>query len=345
MAIVTTANQRVPKIDVYDVLAGDFDAFETPIYNRLRKGPDTPDAKLFQFPFDVPDAPTNVGSPEGVEYSQAGTSTYGGRDLLYGRMQHQKEFFGVAEVAQGNEVYAANGVDEFTYQMRRALRKMLKSAERVVIGEQEAQAGNGSAAFRTRGLELLITATGEIAAQTDSATVVPAAFRPAAAQTVAQEVTAGDYTLDEDDITDPFESIYNALGSRIDLDVFCTTRFKSKVTRFGKLQPTVSNFTVVRRFNEDAADKTITATIDTYHGDCGTARFQLHPFLRLDVTQKANALGLDMRYIQLRMRQTPKAEKLPPAGGGDRGLVMQTFGVQCVPKYQAKWYEVDLVTG
>jgi hypothetical protein len=345
MAIITSGNQRIPKPDVFDVIMGDFDAFETPLYNRLRKGPDVPDAKLFQFPFDVPDSPTNTGSAEGVEYTQAGTTTFGGRDLLYGRCHHQKNFFGVGEVAQGNEVYGTNQSDEFAYQMRRALRKMMKNAERVIIGEQEAQAGNGSTAYQTRGLELWLTDTANIAAQTDSSTVCPAAFRPAADQIVAQEVASSDYSLTEDQITDPFQSIYNALGSRLNLDVFCTTTFKSKVSRFGKLQADVSSFTAVRRFSQDAKDMKITATIDTYHGDCGTARFELHPFLRLDSAQKANALGLDMRYLQLRVRQAPKAEELPKAGGGRRGTVYQTFGLQCMPKYAAKWYEVDLVTG
>lgn len=336
MPIVLENTQRTQKPDVYDVLVGEYDAAKEPVFNRLIKGPDVPDAKLFQFPFDVPDDPTNEGAPEGVDFSQSDAEILGGRDLLYGRCHHDNQFFGVGEISQGNQVYATNGEDEFTYQMKRALRRMMKNAELTVIGNQEAQAGNGSSDFRTRGAELWINFN--VTGQTDTQTVCPAAFRTPTAQVVNLAVTGDDYPLAEDDISVVFESLFNTLKGNMDLDVFCTTKFKKKVSGWGNLVDVDTDQVSVRRFNIDADEHKIVAKIDTWQGDAGTARFQLHPWLRFNTTnQKAEALGLDFKYLSLRVRQAPKAVELPKAGGGRRGQASQTYGLRCVPKFLAKW--------
>ena len=344
MAIINTSTQATKKPDVFDVLMGgdqSWDPSETPLFSSGRKGPDTPNAALFQFPYDIPDSPINTGAAEGGLYSQAGTTTYGGRDLLYGRMHHLKEFFGVGEVAQGNEVYATNGADEFTYQMRRALRKQIKSMEYITIGVQESQAGNGSTTFTTRGLELSITETASIAAQTDTATVVPANFRPAAAQVATITISGGDYSLTEDQINSVFNSVYNVLKDKIDYEMWCTTAFKSKVSAWGNLQTVTGSTQVsVRRFNQQLSS--IIATIDMWKGDAGKATFELHPWLRFDTTnQKAEAIGLDKRFWQYRVRKSPSARRLPEQGGGEQGVCETTMGVQCMPKYLAKWKRND----
>lgn len=336
--IVHRGNQATVKPDIYDVLHGDFDAAEAPLYNRFKKLGDSPDAAIFNWPFDVPDNPSNTGSPEGRRYDQANAQQYGGRDLMYGRMHYHKEEFGVGEVSEGNQVQGSGGAPEYSYQAKRALRKTLKSAEYTIVGGQESQAGSKNAEYRTRGLERLIVDTAGIAVQTDAPTVIPEAFRPAAAQIKTLTVNAGDYPLTEAEITDPFESIYNVLKSKINLDVFCTTKFKGKVSAFGKLVPTVADMTIVRRFNEKAEDMTINAVIETYVGDCGIARFDLHPWLRHDTgTQLSEAFGLDLRYGGLRMRTPPSVKQLPDQAAGKEGYTQHMFGLQLTPKFQARW--------
>jgi hypothetical protein len=341
MAIVTQGSQATIKPDIFDVLMGgdmSWDPSATPLFSALRKGPDTPNAALFQFPYDIPDDPSNTGSAEGGRYAQASTTTYGGRALLYGRMHHKKAFFGVGEVAEGNEVYATNGADEFTYQMRRALRQLVKSMEYLTVGVQESQAGNGTTTFVTRGLENWIVATAGIATQTDTATIVPANFRPAAAQIASLTVTSSDYPLVESQVNNVFNSVYDVLKDKIDYDVHCTSRFKSKVSQWGNLQTNLSGSTQVRRFNQSAESMKIIATIEEWIGDAGKARFALHPWLRFDTAaQYAEALGLDYRFVQYRARTAPKARRLPDAGGGPEGVAEFTMGVQCMPKYLSKW--------
>jgi|GEM_PF-4807039 hypothetical protein len=336
--IIHRGNQLTVKPDVYDVLLGEFDAAEAPLYNRFKKLGDSPDAALFNWPFDVADNPSNAGAPEGRRYDQGNTTTKGARADMYGRMHYHKEEFGVGEVSEGNQVRGTNGLAEYAYQTKGALRSTIKSAEYTLVGGQESQAGSKTVNYVTRGLERLIVDTAGIAVQTDTPTVIPAAFRPAAAQVKTLTVTSGDYPLTEANITDPFESIYNVLKSKINLDVFCTTKFKGKVSGFGKLTPTVTDMTVVSRFNNNAADMKVVAVIETYVGDCGIARFDLHPWLRHDTgTQLSEAIGLDMRYGGLRMRTPPSVKQLPDQAAGKEGYTQHMFGLQMTPKFQARW--------
>lgn len=336
--IVHQGTQLTIKPDVYDVLRGVVDLFQSILYNRLFKGPDSPDATLFHYGFDAPDNPDNGGDEEGAEFDASAAESYGNRANMYGRMHHYCKKFGVGEVAQGNQILNANGKDEYSYQMKMGLAKSLRSAEYTLVGGQESQAGNKTTKFRTRGFERLLVDTAGIAVQTDTQTQVPAAFRMAAAQLVTLTVTSGDYPLTEDNINAPLESLYNVMKGKINLDVFNTTKFQGKVSKFGLLVPTVTDTTVVRRFNQDAKDMKVTATIKTYEGDCGTVRFELHPFLRHDTgTQLSEAIGIDFRFGCLRMRQAPKAEPLDKTGGGKKGEIMHTFGLQYVPKVAARW--------
>ncbi len=233
MAIVVQNTQLTIKPDVYDVIMGgdnSWDPSETPLFSGLAKGPDTPNAVLFQFPYDIPDQPSITGNAEGGDWTQAATVTYGGRVDLYGRMHHKKNFFGVGEVSEGNRLYSTNGKDEFTYQLRRSLRFLVKSCEEITVSNSESQAGSGTVAFLTRGLGNWIVDTAGIATQTDTATIVPAAFRPAAAQVVTLTVSGGDYPLLESDVNGAFASVYSVLKDKIDYDIHCKVSFKNKVS-------------------------------------------------------------------------------------------------------------------
>lgn len=338
MAVVHSGNQATLKPDVYDVLKGEIDLSETPIYNRLMKGPDSPDANLFHYGFDAADDPDNDGTEDATEYDAGTAADYGNRANMYGRMHHFNKKFSVGEVAQGNKAFNTNQQDEYAYQAKMGLRQCVRSAEYTLVGGQEAQAGSSSAKHRTRGFERLLVDTAGIAVQTDATTVVPAAFRMQSGALKTMTVTAGDYPLTEEDINDPFTAIWGAMKGRINLDVFCTPVFKRKVSRLNKLEPDQDGYTIVRRYNNDAKDMKITTRVDTYEGDTGTARFWLHPWLRFDTgTQLSEAIGLDFRYGCLRMRQAPKVESLDKTSAGKKGMILHTFGLQYVPKVSGRW--------
>lgn len=343
---VTGSNQLIRKPDVFDVIMGGnqaWDPSETPLLSGGRKGPDSPVASLFQFPYRLPTSPRNTGSAEGGAFSQAAARDYANRALLYGRMHHLKDYFGVGEVAEGDRVYGTNGASEFVDQMREAARTAMKDLEYIAIGIQESQAGNGTDTFTTRGLELWITETASIAGQTDTATVVPADYRPAAAQIVTVTISGSDYTLDETTyFNDVFNSVWANLKGKIQYTIYCTPTFKGKVSKLTNfVVNTTSGYQQVRKFDQSMDSGKILATIEEWVGDAGRAKFELHPWMRNTTTQKCEAIGLDDRYWEWRVRQQPKATKLPPDGSGERGQIVGTMGIQCMPKFLAKWKRND----
>lgn len=333
-------NEQKP--DVFDVLMGGkngWDRTETPLMNRLEKGPDSPHASLCQYPFDVPDEPSNDGAAQAGRFTQAAAETLGNPDMLYCRMQYEKQFFGVGEVTQEDEAYGTNNEDPMLRQMRLALRKLMKSGELIIVGNQEAQAGSNIAAYRSRGLERVIWDTAGIAAQTDTATIIPVAFRPSAAQVKSVTVTGDDYPFEEEDLVAIMNALYASADAKIDMQAWCTIKFKGKVSAWGNLQKDETDYTQVRRFNHNAADMKIIAKVDTWSGDAGDLRLFLNPLLRKNTTnQKAESLFLDEKYVKLRSRWAPKAKRLPEGGAGQEGMSQMMFAVQALPKYLAKVY-------
>jgi hypothetical protein len=330
------------KPDSYDVLMGGkkgFDRFETPLFNRLEKGPNTPQASLFQYPFDVADEPSNDGAAQGGEFDQAAAVTLGAEDMLYGRMQYEKQFFGVAEVTEEDEAYGTDDEDPYLRQLRLALRKMHKSGELIIVGNGESQAGSNVATYKTRGLERVIWDTAGIANQTDTPTIIPAAFRPPAGQVKQVTVTGSDYPFEEADLKAIAEALYGSCDAEVDMQVWCTLKFKNKISSLGVLTPVDSGYSAVRRFNANAADMKVIHKVDTWTGDGATFRFFLNPALRrVTANQKMESLFLDEKYVKLRVRWKPSAKKLSDRGGGDAGVARMLWGVQALPKYLAKVY-------
>jgi hypothetical protein len=337
MALPTIAEQ---KLDVYDVIMGGDDAYdpaETPVFNMLPNGPDSPQAAKFQFVFDAPDAPDNSGSAEGGQWDQGGLTTFGDPSRLYGRMHHQKYMVGAGEVTDGDQGYGMQGLSTFQYQVKKCMRRLVKDAELICIGPQENQAGSTVAQFKTRGLELYILDTTLIALQTDGDTDIEAAVLPATAQVKEVTTGTGAFAFEESDLQAMVNAAYNSRQAKIKWDGWCTTRLKNLISNWGNLAPTVGSYTNVRRFNSSADALTMKTTFQKWIGDAGEVDLDLHPFLRLNTTtQKAEGLFLMKGMQTKRMRRNPSVVKMSDDAGVKRAYGMMTFGLQCIPKYNGQ---------
>lgn len=338
MALPTIPEQ---KLDVYDIITGGDDAFDprqTPIFNTLPNGPDSPEAKKFQFVFDAPDTPSNAGSVEGGQWDQGTVTAFGDPSRLYGRMHHQKYLVGAGEVTNGDQGYGMQGMSRFQYDVKRCMRKLVVDGELICVGASENQAGSTATAYKTRGLELYILPTSLIALQTDADTVIDASFRPAAGQ--VKEVTAGTgdiLNFDEADLIAMVNAVYDARKSKVKWKGWVTTRLKSKITAWGNLQPNVADTTVIRRFNHNADTMKMVTSFQKWVGDAGDVDLDLHPFLRLDTgAQKAEGLFLEDGYQIKRLRTKPSVKKMDDDAGVKRAYGLMTWGVQCIPKFDGQ---------
>jgi hypothetical protein len=337
MALPTISEQR---LDVYDIITGGDDAYdpaETPVFNMLPNGPDSPQAAKFQFVFDVPDAPSAAGSAEGGQWSQAALTNFGDPSRLYGRMHHQKYLVGAGEVTDGDQGYGMQGLSTFQYQVKKCLRRLIKDAELVCIGSQENQAGSTSTAFKTRGLELYILDTTLIALQTDTDTVIESDFRPVTAQVLEVTTGAGAFAFDEAHLQAMTNAAYSNRQAKIAWEGWVTPRLKTLISNWGNLAPTVGSYTNIRRFNSSADSMTMKTTFQKWIGDAGEVEVDLHPFLRLNTsTQAAEGLFLHKGYQQKRVRKAPSIVKMADDAGVKRAYGMSTFGLQCIPKFNGQ---------
>lgn len=328
------------KLDVYDIITGGDDAFDprvTPIFNTLPNGPDSPQAAKFQFVFDAPDTPSAAGSAEGGLWAVASLTSFGDPSRLYGRMHHQKYLVGAGEVTDGDQGYAMGGLSRFQYDVKRCMRKLVVDAELVCVGAQENQAGSSSTAYNSRGLELYILPTSLIALQTDTDTVIEAAFRPSASQVKEVTTGTGDFDFAESDLITMLNAAYDTRKAKVAWKGWVTTRLKSKITAWGNLQPTVNGYADIRRFTQGADKKQMVTTFQKWMGDAGDVDLDLHGMLRLNTsTQKAEGLFLEDKYQMKRVRRKPMVEKMADDSGVKRAYGLMTWGVQCVPIYNGQ---------
>lgn len=323
------------KLDAYDVILGgdkSYDPAMTPVFNGLDHGPDSPQWSKMQYVFDAPTVPNAAGSAEGGQWSQGALSTFGDPSRLYLRGHYQKYLVGAGEITNGDQGYAMQGLTTEQYQIKRTMTQLIRDGELICIGAQENQAGNTLLPYNTRGLELYILPTSLIALQTDADTVIDAAFRPSAGQVKEVTTGTGDFTFDESDLITMVNAAYDVRKIGVKWKGWCTTRLKSKISAWGNLTPTVSSYTVVRRFNQDADEKKMVTSIQTWVGDAGEVELALHGDLRRNTaTQKAEGIFLEDGYTMKRVRMKPLTRKMEDDAGVKRSYGMMAFGVQSIP--------------
>jgi hypothetical protein len=321
MPQVTTNVQPTKVQDIFDVIA-DRDLQETPVLNMIKKG-SPPENDQFQWVGDSPDAADNSGTADGQAWQNPASK--GNRVWIYTQIHHRELNFGTGVIAEGNKVAGAPG-GEYNYQAKKNARLAVKCIERILIGEQENVAGTDVVAAITRGLEKWI--------QTGAQALLPvdASCRPQAGQVKSFAFAAGaggpGAEMVEDDLNNLMQKIWEQTGRKGNWDVPCTAAFKRKVSSWGATMVQSATSVPVRRFVSDGDSRTLQSVIDIYIGDCGQLNLHLHPQMRVDVTQRADALVLDMEYIQMRVRQMPKGQKLPKDGTRERGQIFFTFGLQ-----------------
>lgn len=111
---------------------------------------------------------------------------------------------------------------------------------------------------------------------------------------------------------------------------------KIQVSSFTRYDATVSSFTNVRRFNQNAEDKAIVNVIDRLVMDTGNIELHTSFFLYTNAADgedttytHKSGLYLDMDMMGLAYTRLPRVFKLPYAGGGEKAVVDAIFLHQC----------------
>jgi len=142
---------------------------------------------------------------------------------------------------------------------------------------------------------------------------VPAAYRTPNTSIYTSSMA----TFDEDDFRGLLQSRWDETGSSDELVCYCGAGVKNRITDFSRYEPTVSNYTNVRRFSNNGEATKLSTTVDIYHGDYGTVTVMLNNFVPTTNT----GYVVDMRDVELRTKGNPSYRDLPDLGGGPRGLI------------------------
>jgi hypothetical protein len=323
MAGLLEINQVGKREDFADVISV-VDAKSLPVTSMLPKGSE-PANSIFDWQADSYDDAVLGGIVDGVDVL---TTDYvneaSHRAKLHGRIQKFRKPFSVSDIAQNvSDVAGVGKKGEMKRAISHAIIELKRNMEATFCSSQDSQADNGTLPYLTRGIGKWTSS----AAQTDLP--VPAAYLTPAASILTKTTS----TTLETDINALCQSVYAQTGQQGEFDLICGTALKSLFSSFAAWVPSAVSTVPLRRFNQDANDKSIIATVDFWGGDFGSVKLILSLWLAYDtaVGPTRNGRGYLMNWDlwELRYNRQPAFSENPDLGGGPRGYVDAICGLVC----------------
>jgi Family of unknown function (DUF5309) len=326
MAGLLEINQVGKREDFADVIAM-VDYKNTPFTSMCPKGSE-PVNTIYDWQMDAYDDPVLGGVIDGKDVVDTDyVNPAARRAKAHGRIQKFRKAFMVSDMAQNvSDVAGIGRHGEMQRAIKKSILELKRTMEATFCSDQDSQADDGSTkAYLTRGVGKWITNT----AQTDLP--CPAAFMTPAASIITKTTA----TTLEDDVNAAMESIYQQTGQQKDFDLLCGTALKKRFSSFAAWVPNGVSTVPLRRFNQDAASKSIIATVDFWQGDFGSVKLILSLFLAKDAppgASQANIMNgrgylIDWEQFELRYNRMPGYKENPDLGGGPRGYVDSICGL------------------
>lgn len=290
--------------DISDVLVLT-NAAEMPFTTMIKKGK-KPENTLVEYPIDKYDSANSTGVLFGQDAGNF-VNTQANRGLLYARVMRQWRNPMVDTAAQEISKQAGDGGDKFAQSRAKTTVELKQDMELTLLGAQDSTPESGTTPAVTRGMRCWTNYTLQT---TDTATLVPAAFRPASGQIYSG--TLADFW--EADLKAILQARYETLKARGDLQAFAGTDIKSRVSDFTRFDVVPSGKTLARRFDGKITE--IVNMVEVYRGDWGTVTFTPDLF-----TYNSKACEIvDMNMVEVRPVTAPRFIELENKGGGRRGI-------------------------
>jgi hypothetical protein len=235
------------------------------------------------------------------------------RPWMVSRLQEASDPAGVASEVANSKI--------------KAMRELKRSIEAAIGSDNDMQADNGVAPWKTRGLGEWIKST----AQTTNP--VPASFRAPAASIDATAIAS----LGESAFNDVFQSIFQVNGGRRNYTLFAGPALKRAISKFQRAEGT-SGATKTYQVTQDATEKKVTLNVSVYEGDFHTVTIIPDMFNGLadgaDPTttttiQKNRGYVIDPNLVGIGTMLGIQADELEDQGGGRRGFVSAALLLVC----------------
>lgn len=305
-----------------------------PFTSSVPKGAAPINAQL-EYPVEQFDTPNTGGAGDEAD-PQKYENPRENDGLLYARIQtweraarvggHALTFLNMAGVTPRNVIAKA---------IAKKLIELKTDMETTMLSDNASQAETSATTpNKTRGLGLWISATAQAHYPVPTSYLTPSAS--------IDTTTTTNY--DDTTITAVAESMFTKHGDdQMDIDVWCGSTWKRNLGRITFYQKTESNLTNVRRFNQDAGDDVIMGKVDCLVTDFGTFKTRLSRWINASgdptsATSKLLAYACPMRFLELRMSETPYMLPLARTGRNQKFLVTGTGALACQnPLPFGKW--------
>lgn len=303
-----------------------------PVTSTARKGADISNPGVFSWQADEYKEPSFDGvlTNSDVATFDDASST---RALLSGRAQKFRRSVKVDDYTQISDIAGIGKNKSFAHAVSKSLVELKRDIESAVCSDRDSQEQSGTNPYRTRGLGSWINAS----AQSDLP--VSSAFRTPAGSIN----TTATGSLTESEVQSVLQSMYTVTGTMNDMMLVCGPELKRAISNFTRFAGGTDNKAglSIRTFTQSAESKTITASIDSFHGDFGILTIVPTLFNAKDQNEAAQlrrGYVLSAEQIELRYGRRPRFVELEDQGGGKRALVDAIAALVCMnPKGLAKF--------
>lgn len=322
MALLTINDQisKGLREDLSDLIAV-VDAKSKPLLALAKKGAELVNPDVHSWQADG----YNTPSFDGV-LSSDDVSTYDSpaaqRAKLSGRCQKFRRSIMVDDFAANiSDVAGVGRKKEMARGAAKSIEELGRDIEAAFCSDRDSQQQSGSNPYRTRGLGAWIASAAQSDLPVDSNYRTPAG---SISSTATDSITEGS-------IQNLLQSIYEQTGTVKNLVLLCGPTLKRRFTEFTRTQAGSTNVALnVKTYNQDAAEKKITATIDMFEGDFGS--LQLLPSLLLAqdglaAVQSRRGYIIDPEMVEVRYGRRPAFRELEDRGGGPRGIIDAIAGL------------------
>lgn len=292
------------------------DVRNTPFTTRVKRGKKIVNKKA-DWQVDAYPAVRLEGVVDGVDATTFEDMSE--RELLTGIAQKMWRRPFVSDFAENVSTPAGIGQKrEMAVQIRKALVMLKRDWEATCLAaDQECQLDTGAVPNMTRSLGKWILSTAQ------AVHPVAAAFR-----TPSDSIDAtANASQTEAIMVGVCKSIYEEVGAKMDLDLFCGATLKQKVSSYGTYESGVQ-YDKRRIAVKDGA--TLTQMVDVIDNDFARVVCHLTNFVAADTSYGAlRGFLLDMDKIEVRYNRLPRVKPLEDKGGGPRAIVDQ-IAMLCV---------------
>lgn len=295
------------------------DQKQTPYLSRAKKG-STVINMLQEWPVDNYPAVSVAGVVSGVDAtSDDFQNMHSGEAILQCYGQIRERYPSVDRLSALLPSAGAGARQKMAQAIAKGLVMLKRDIEAVCCGDNDCQLGNGSVPYLTRGQFKWL--------QNGAQDVLPvaAAYRTPTAQIISDAID----TIDDQTVYNAMKALYDQTGNQnIMLSFYLQSGLKAQLSEL--LYSVTTTETVVRRFNQNGADRKVTQAIDIIDNDFGKAALILDSFINLsgDPTTAASkrcGFMIPQDKAEISFLENVQEKPMAPRTGGESSQVWATF--------------------